>query len=392
LKIGIIVEKFPSISETFILNKVEGLCGRGHEVVVFRNQRFNDSELEELTYIKDIPNLTLVNISIPNKRLELAGRLIRRPAFAMGMLRTSSMKKNMLAEIRNDYFKSHRCDIYHFEFSALALHYEPSFKNIPGKIVCSCRGTAEKVKPVTTPGRKEQLVQLFNVVDKIHCVSDDMANTIKKYGAPQDKIFVNRPAIQTKYFAPLKSSKNNDKIQIVSVGRLSFQKGFLIGLLAIRDVVTKFPGIEWKIIGDGPLKEELQFYINDLGLTESVTLVGAVSKKEVIKHLQQADIFFLPSIYEGIANVVLEAMAMELPVVSSDCSGMKEVITHNVDGLLAANYNAPEMANSLIELIQSADKRMSMGKAARKTVQARFDIERQLDVFEEQYQQLLKRS
>ncbi len=391
MKIGIIVDKFPSVSETFILNKVEGLCRRGHAVTVFRNSRHNDLKLQQELLSADLPNLTLVDMILPENFLQATRQLLLHPSVAVSAMRSPaySIQKKILSAIRDKYFAAHDCDIFHFEFSGLATHYLPLFKNLKGKIVVSCRGSAEKVKAITQAGRKEELQQLFAKVDGIHCVSQDMSETIQAYGAPVKKIFVNRPAIISSFFKNREPQVQEKLIRILSIGRMTFQKGYLLGMIAFKKAVEQNAHLHWTIAGDGPMMEELKFYVHDLQLTEKVTLVGSVTKPTVFKLLQQSDIFFLPSVYEGIANVVLEAMAMQLSVVSSDCSGMKEVITHNVDGMLASNYNIDEMAMHLLDLAANSAKRKSIGFAARERIENAFDLQRQLDVFEYQYQQLL---
>ncbi|WP_207493428.1 glycosyltransferase family 4 protein [Aridibaculum aurantiacum] len=391
MKIGIIVDKFPSVSETFILNKVEGLCKRGYNVVVFRNSRHNDPALEAQMLSANKANLTLVDMQLPTNPIQATGTLLRNPSVAVSALSSgsSSLAGKIVSAIRDKYFATNPCDIYHFEFSGLAIQYLPLFKNLRGKIVVSCRGTAEKVKAVTQPSRKMELQQLFAKVDKVHCVSEDMAQTVVGIGAPRQKVFVNRPAIISSFFKPAETKASRTSVNIFSIGRFSFQKGYLLGLLAMQQVVKQDKDVHWTIAGDGPMREEIQFYIHDLGLQDHVTLAGAVVKQQVLALFQNADIFFLPSVYEGIANVVLEAMAMQLPVVSSDCSGMKEVITQNEDGMLFPNYDVNAMAASLLDLIADKEKRKRLGIEARKTIQAHFDLERQLDVFEREYQQLL---
>jgi glycosyltransferase involved in cell wall biosynthesis len=217
-----------------------------------------------------------------------------------------------------------------------------------------------------------------------------MSETIQALEADANKIFVNRPAIKPGYFQRQKQYHNNTDLTILSIGRLTFQKGYMVGLLALKEVVKSNPSVSWKIVGDGPSKEELIFYINDLQLQDHVQLLGAKTTSEILELYNTADIFFLPSVYEGIANVVLEAMSMELPVVSSDCSGMKEVIQHDVNGLLASNYDHGQMADCLRKLCADYNKRKTLGLNARKTIVENFDIEKQLDVFEYNYQRLLE--
>jgi glycosyltransferase involved in cell wall biosynthesis len=96
----------------------------------------------------------------------------------------------------------------------------------------------------------------------------------------------------------------------------------------------------------------------------------------------------LPSVSEGIANVVLEAMAMEIPVVSSSAGGIKEVIINNVNGVLCENYDYKSMAEALHALSIDFDKRKCLGKRGRKTIEESFSLDRYIDVFEQQYYEL----
>ena len=96
--------------------------------------------------------------------------------------------------------ETNQYDVIHFEFSGLAISYQDAIKKLNAKTVVSCRGTAEKVKPLTDVNRKKKLTTLFEQVSAIHCVSNDMAETIQLYGADAKKIFVNTPAIDSTVF------------------------------------------------------------------------------------------------------------------------------------------------------------------------------------------------
>ena len=216
-----------------------------------------------------------------------------------------------------------------------------------------------------------------------------MALLVKKYGAAECKTFINRPAVNTDLFSRHSAYRENKKINILSIGRLIFQKGLMIGLMAIKELVNHYPNFTWTIVGDGPEEEELIFYIDLLGLQNNIILAGKKSRDEVFELYSVSDIFFLPSVSEGIANVVLEAMSMQLPVVSSDTGGMQELITHNKDGIICKNYDYAAMAKELQLLCNCFDKRLLLGQAGRKTIEQKFSIKRYIDIFENEYRQLL---
>jgi colanic acid/amylovoran biosynthesis glycosyltransferase len=303
--------------------------------------------------------------------------------------RKGSLKNFFFISLCKIYLGRYKCDVYHFGYSGIAAFYLPVIQALNRRIIISCRGTAENVKPLSETGRISKLRTLFEEADKIHCVSASMVNTIQQYNAPFSKIFINRPAVDIKFFSRKSDYLPSKKIRILSVGRLVFQKGFMIGLLAMVELNKMFCNFEWIIMGDGPEDEELFFNIHLMGLEDKIKLAGKKTKDEVLEGYESTDIFFLPSVSEGIANVVIEAMAMELPVVSSSCGGLKELITGDTNGLLCNNYDYKAMAKALYDLSTNFEKRKTLGKAARKTVEEDFSLERYIDVFEQHYYELL---
>lgn len=391
LHIGLIVNQFPAYSETFFINQVKGLCERGHEVIVFRSSKHPDKVLDKIYQLDKYSNLRFVTIDYNQKIISLLKATFKNPVsfiqssdFRKGKFRQKLFSQSTLAT-----FNKYQCDVYHFGYSAIALRFLPVIKKLSGKSMISCYGSAEILKPLVEKGRVEKLLVLFNRIDSIHCISNAIAETIKQYGAPTEKIFINQSAIEPNFFSRRKEYFDNKRIQILSIGRLTFQKGFLIGLLTIRDLKNLFPDFIWKIVGDGRDREEILFHIHTLGLQNHVQLLGKKTKDEVYDLYDQSDIFFLPSVYEGLANVALEAMSMKLPIVSSLNGGMNEAITHDIDGMLSPNYDHSIMTTQLLDLCLNFEKRKKLGENARKTVEEKFSVGRYIDVFEEEYYKLI---
>ncbi len=384
MKIGIITNSFPSVSETFITNIVIGLCSRGHEVVVFKNQKGTDGTLENLYNLKAIRGLKIISV-----KQNFITAVLKNPLLPFTLF--GAERNSIPFLLQKNIFKQYKCDIYHFQFSGLAIQYMPLFKKLPGIIVTSCRGTAENVKPITDEGRKEKLKKLFDLTDKIHCVSDNMSSIIRNYGAKAEKIFINRPAVDIDVFKRSKKQPVEEHV-VLSVGRLTFQKGYLIGLLAFKELLHDHPAAKWIIIGEGSAKEELLFYINSMNLQRNVFLAGKKNRDEIINFYKIAKVFFLPSVYEGIANSVLEAMSMELPVVVTKAGGMQEVIEDSVDGLLSEVYDHSKLAGDLKRVLSNEKFAETLGANARKKVESEFNVGRQLDIFEKEYKLLLERN
>lgn len=169
---------------------------------------------------------------------------------------------------------------------------------------------------------------------------------------------------------------------ILSVGQLQERKGlnYLVeacGLL--RDRGIQF---ECRIVGEGPLRPILQDQLQRLGLEDSIRLVGALPHEEVIAQYQGATLFTLPAILgkdgdrDGIPNVILEALSMGLPVVSTNHSGIPEVIEEGVNGLLVPPEDAQALSLALERLICNPEMRNAFGNAGRQIVADRFNPEK----------------
>lgn len=392
MNICLVTNEFPALTETFITSKAIELSRRGHKVTVVKNQAHRELNRSHLQAIRESGIVVLDASGLNTKAAFLKG-LLRHPKLLVSSLGRSrhNFVRKVRSKLKERFLANKAYDIVHFEFSGLALSYAPLLTRIAAKKVVSCRGTAEKVKPISDPTRAEQLKSLFEEVDVIHCVSEDMARTIAPFTNNSSHVFVNRPSVDPDIFKrQTPYQRRTGRLRILSIGRFTFQKGFLLGLLALAEVKKKEVDFEWVIVGDGPLKEELQFHIAALQLKEQVKLVGKKTRDEIKTLYEEVDLFLLSSVYEGIANVCLEAMSMELPVVSTKCGGMEEVITHGETGLLADNYNPLSIADQILALSRNAELRKSLGIRARRRIIEELNVQKQVERFENQYYALLE--
>lgn len=151
--------------------------------------------------------------------------------------------------------------------------------------------------------------------------------------------------------------------KVVAVGRLNHQKGFdrLIDAWSIVDNVVS--GWKLQIVGDGELREQLQYNIRELGLSNQINIGRA--EKDMMSVYKDASILAMSSRYEGLPMVLLEAQAAGLPIVSFDCKcGPKDVIENGVDGFLVEDGDIEQLAQKLVVLMQDANLRKQMGSAA----------------------------
>jgi glycosyltransferase involved in cell wall biosynthesis len=179
-----------------------------------------------------------------------------------------------------------------------------------------------------------------------------------------------QPAEKTKHAIPT----------ILSVGRLVEKKGFPDLIAACARLKQAGRRFECVIYGDGPLHDELAAQIERLDLAGCVKLMGERSQQELIAVFQHADLFALASFVtddgdrDGIPNVLVEAMACGLPVVSTRVAGIPELVRHDENGLLAAPRDVGALADALAALLEDRTRREQLGAAARRTVVEHFDL------------------
>jgi glycosyltransferase involved in cell wall biosynthesis len=173
-----------------------------------------------------------------------------------------------------------------------------------------------------------------------------------------------------------------EKPVVLAVGQLKERKGFRYLIQACRLLADRGCLLECHIVGEGPLREELEEQIRQLSLQGIVILYGSLPHQEVIEQYQQAAAFVLPAVIggdgdrDGIPNVILEAMAMELPVVSTLHSGIPEVVQDGVNGLLVPPADEAALADAIAKLLDSPELRFRLGRSGRQMVTEKFDVER----------------
>ena len=157
--------------------------------------------------------------------------------------------------------------------------------------------------------------------------------------------------------------------EIVTVGRLTEQKNQALLIQAFSEIASKYPQYTLKIYGVGPLEHTLRNQIVDLGLENRVLLMG--SKKQVMFEVQQSDIFVLTSNFEGFPNVLIEAMASGMPVISSDfpTEVARQLIQNGINGYLFPVGNKAALVSALENMLNCPDKWATMGQLNRQIVQ-----------------------
>ncbi len=174
---------------------------------------------------------------------------------------------------------------------------------------------------------------------------------------------------------------NSGDLLVGAVGRLDRQKGF--GTLIEAMARLKDAAVKCAIVGDGPERGRLEALIRKHELEKSVWLLG--ERGEIPSWLSAFDLYCLPSLWEGLPNSLLEAMALGLPVVASRVDGVPEAVTDGKDGLLVPPSRPAALAQALRALAADASRRAALGAAAKAAVSERFTLRRMIAEYEDAY-------
>jgi len=232
--------------------------------------------------------------------------------------------------------------------------------------------------------------------ESVICVSDDLRERALECGVPQDRCLLIENGIDTVEFsrqASVAAAKRregfSDRFTIGAVGRLSAEKGFDLLIRAAHELIKRGLDIQVVIAGEGEAESELTQLIHELQLQDRVRLLGYRSN---VRGLYEAlDLFVLSSLREGLPNVVLEAMAMETPVLATRVAGIPRLIQDGVNGMLIDSGSVEQLTDSIAKLFKDATLRARIVAAGRQTVVEHFNFASRMTKIQALYDRLLSR-
>ena len=281
----------------------------------------------------------------------------------------------------------------HFEWEGVAVDFLPLFEACRCPVVVSNHGGIH-VRPKIGERRiTSAYPAIFARAAAVHCVSEAVREEAVRFGLDRAKARVIHTAVDVDFFSPAPSDvRDPEELRVIGVGRLTWQKGYDYALEAVASLVRAGVPVTYEILGGEPSavtgkasdRGRLLYLIHELGLEGRVRLLGKVSQEMVRERLWASDALLQASLSEGLPNTVLEAMACALPVVVTDCGGVREAVEHGVEGLVCPRRSPQALADALGSLRDRALAR-KLGEAGRARVVADFTLERQLESFRRLY-------
>lgn len=381
-RVTVVVNDRPGGSETFLASFVTALVRAGHELTVLALRPTGRPPAvvdERVAWAEGLPALR--SPRAPGALLRLVGRdgAAVRDAVQRVRRRDGPEVERIRAVAAAAPLLATRPDVVHFTFSGIAVALEPALDLLDGcRLVTSCRGSAELLRPLVDPDRALALGRVLPRMDAVHVVSEAMAATAIGLGAPRERVGVVRPAVDLELFPPRPvPSPERSSVLLVAVGRLSAVKGHDDLVSAVALLRARGLDVRLTIVGEGPHRDALEARAHLLGVAGHVEVVGGRTPAEVAWILSTADLFVSASLSEGISNALLEAMATGVAVVATNVGGTGEVLTDGRDGVLVDAGDPSAVAGAVAALARDPERRDRLARAGRRRVEAAFSLDTQ---------------
>lgn len=284
----------------------------------------------------------------------------------------------------------HKPDIIHLQWIKSYQLFSPFISIINAKLIVSIRGHQLSVSSFIYPHFKKNTIDATNKAFRIHSISDDLSNQLLAINPNiKNKIVKINPAIDLDLFSIDESNiirKKHEPLKLISVCRLSWIKGLVDAIGALKLVSENGIDFQYQIIGDGEQMEELCYMIKDLGLSNKIKLLGKMPQIEVKEYLSNADVFLMPSIEEGFSNAVIEAQALGLPCLVSDAGGLEENIENGKTGFVFKKRDSKSLAIMIEKFDRMSElEYCEMRRNAVIHCHLRYDVDKQIEKFENLY-------
>jgi colanic acid/amylovoran biosynthesis glycosyltransferase len=394
--IAFIVKYFPTVSETFIVNQINGLLEAGYKIDLFAYNKVEATIIHESLKKYNLLNSVKYFIKPPKSKF---GRLF---VFLKWTIVNFSKLNWQL------YFKSINIFKYGKEALTLKLFYESQWFLVSKQyaIIHSHFGmNGNRIAYLKARGilpKKTGLITTFHGYDLVPLMVKDYSNTYAFLFKYTDVFTVNSPylkgileqinkfekliyllpvGLDVTFFRRKLPKQNSTRFNLVFCGKLIPLKGPDIAVDVVK--ILKYKGysqVFLKIIGNGEMRPELENLVHDYELKEAVCFYGAQSQEEVKQHFENADVFILPGRYELKTGrgetqglVIQEAEAMELPVIVSDVGGMKYGLVPNESGFVVAENDLNGYVKVIEKLILNPELKLKMGQNGRAFVIENYD-------------------
>ena len=387
MRLGYLVSRYPAISHSFILREVRRMRAMGWEIEVASinepdrpEGELTAEEREEAarTYYVKRAGWRGALAAAGSEMRRAPGRCWRGLRDAWGLRREKGIFYLAEAVMVSKWMERRGLEHLHVHFATPAATVGMLASVIGGRPWSLTVHGPDEFDEVTAHRLREKVV----AADFVICISSFARSQLMRISPvwSWERLEVSRLGVDPAIFAPrMTSGRRSGPVEILSVGRMTAAKGQRILLAAVARLVGEGREIRLRLVGDGPERAALEREATRCGLDGYVTFAGAIDQERIGEYYARADIFALASLAEGIPVVLMEAMAMEIPCVSTWIAGIPELIRSGEDGLLVAPGDESDLAAALGRLIDDAGMRVRIGRAARRRIEQQYCLEESVD-------------
>lgn len=390
MRVHAFARRFPSLSQTFVLNQCTGLLDLGAELTVFADGADGSGVSH--------PDVVASGITRRVRYYAIPEPWSRRPLPALQLMTASSQlsprqRLALLAPWRGG--REAMSGRLLFEGATVAREPAPDILHAHfgpvGAMVDALRRAGVVTAPLVTTFYGYDVSRtpaahyrsLFRSGDAFLALSEAMRGRLLAMGAPAERVHVHRLGVDLARFTPAAGAVPNadGDLHLLSIARLVPKKGIADALHAVARARARVPAIRYTIIGDGPLRSELERLAASLGIADVVRMAGWMAQPDVLAAARTAHALLAPSVTapdgdaEGTPVAILEAQALALPVVATRHAGIPEVVADGESALLVDEHDVEALASAIVTL---ADPPVAqrMGAAGRALVERQHDIRR----------------
>lgn len=402
---AVFVRTYLGISATFIYRQLKGVMPEfSPSVICQKTQNLTVFPHEPVHSIPDTPEYK-------DKLTHIIGAKIRRAISGF-----HNLPGNNSFLFWENKLKQENCRLIHAHFGPEGIMIAPLAERLSIPLIVTLHGY-DMSRLLKRRGYKKKLSELFEKCNMVICVSEKFRNDAIALGCSPEKAvrhYIGVPveelgtahslagsspdgnSVSSAGILPVSPSKNDSPLTFLQVARFTGKKGHSYTLQAFKNVLDA--GVNGKLIlvGDGPLLETCQTQAKTLGIGEKVDFRGKMPMKEIPSLLAVADAFIQHSITpedgdtEGIPIGLMEAMAVGLPVLSTEHSGIPELVIHGKSGFLAPERDIESFSRHWMEIAGDHELRQEMGKFNRKRIEEDFNMTKQNEVLKSLYRKVIK--
>lgn len=397
LRLGYLTSQYPATSHTFIRREVAALRGQGVALETFSVRAPAEAELRaqidrdeaertftilrqplsrfakaHLTELSKAPRRYIGNalFALRHRAPGLRNGLLALAHFAEAIVLASELRRQGIGHLHN-----------HFANSAATVGLLAA-RQVGIGWSFTIHGVSEFDYPAGLT-----LAEKIAAARFVACVSYFGRAQAERLTGPElwSKLAIVRCGLELDQLPSPTAPRNDPEVHIVAVGRLSAEKGFA-GLIDAVAALGADSRARLTLVGDGPLRVELDAQVARLGLGDRVTFLGRLPEVETLRAIADSDLLVLSSFMEGLPIVLMEAMALGKPVIASRVAGIPELVRDGDTGLLFAPSDWDGLAEALRTLVDDSALRAQMGARGPAVIAAEFDVVKSATVLRDLFQ------